>query len=585
MSERKEKASIAHYAFLLVLLAAVRIFDLSTTSLNFRHASYESSFAWVAVSCVAALVCWVGTTTLRSRFSPVVAIAVSVVLGAASTLLVSSVPGMVVGLIVGVVTTFGAARKLLRKSWQVIWVAAVPALGLTILGGFLAGLSNLTRVQQRYEMLVASTVLLCLFALSIGWNRWRDVSKATTLVFLVVSLLGWPCGLQLDTARRASWAGQQSLPLGNARFFRLTNYVRGFVEPTSFRSVDGITRRQGRMYRPFGSLTSLHVYTTGRAAGDHAFNSEGFRELDLRHLESFATAPWCVSGTTDEVLYALDNATQLFELNIPNSDVTDAGLVTLQNKPGLTSLDLSASSINGDGLTHLHAKAPLNYVDLSATAVDDTALQHLSGRVTGNLKLNQTMVTGVGFQNLPLKSLRGLWLANGRFEERYIELLPPSVEFLDISGTDLTIEGMTSLKGMPRLQSLRIVQTDIDDRVVQELPRLRELEIDATNLSLKSCQTLAEIQDVKLEFRAEAFEFADLIEKARSMSIEIERLRSHSGLAIAIRGLHVTKQMTSPLKELDCTLYSATFEKPVSKPPEYEYESRLKLRGFQLERH
>jgi|GEM_PF-4300932 len=589
ISLSKRRSNVLGYAFVFALLAFARIFDLSTTNLYVRHRSYESTFAWVVACCFAVVVCWFGTSALRTRFPPAIAILVSMVLGAASTLIVSSAPGMAIGFVIGVVATFDVSRDLVGKSMRLLWVAALPAFCLTVLGGFLLGITGVLRVAPKYELGMAIAVLLCLTALSIVW-AWRFRRGAADAIwifiaFFAVALFGWPCGLQLDTNRRA-WLTQIGSGFTNKRMFRLKNYLHGFTEPRSLALFNGITRSQGRTLKPYKNIAFIHVYAAGEV-----FNSEGFHELDLSRLNSLSSQPWVVSGTTDDVLLALKNVSQLGQLNIPSSDVTDEGLTTLSNKPGLTSLNLFASNINGSGLAHLHAKAPLNIVDLGATKVDDAALKHLSGHMIGNLRLSQTLVSGSGFRDLSFKSLRGLRLDNARFEERYIELLPPSVQFLDISGTELTVEGMKSICKMPRLQSLRIVQTDIDDSVAEQLPKppLGDLEVDATNLSLNSCQKLAEIKTVVLEFRADALEFDEIIHKSTTMSKEIEKIRRESGLpskdvVIAIRGLHVRKEMVPALRAIECKLYSATFENPVRDPLRYEYEKRLKQRGFQTER-
>ena len=567
------------YIVTFALLALVRTMDAVTDGAPWRIRAYDSQACWVAAPMAAILVCFIATSVARKHYPIAITILLSILIGATTTLFVSTFPGMVVGLIVGVIATLDVSRWLVFQLLKYVLLAVIPAIVIGVTLGFLGSMTVLRVEGSQLQFRAAMLVCLLLVSLAMVWTillvRWRRErslmhAAAILLCFMAASLVTFPLGIQLDNERRMSVVSTRNyfgvpVPRGHQ------NLVRGYWEPGQLWLPRGVNREQGKLLKPFKSIGL--VYLDQRRPGID-FHSDGFEELDLSGVNEIASW-WRHSAMTDQALLAFRESALNKVIILSGSDVTDQGLAALERMNGLFRLDLSYTRINGSGFKHLHPRAPLNFVALRDTPLTDEALVHFAGRATEHLDVSGTRITGSGFQDVDLNSLRVLNLAKSEFREEYIDLLPRYLKQLNISGTKLSPLGTKKLAARFArrrtgycLHRLVITDSEIDDVAMVQLANMRieKLEIDATHLTTAACRALADATAVELVYQANDTLLEDIIKQYQEMREEIiriktERLRQSvapQSIGFAIRGLTVRMDMLEKLRPLECVLYEAT---------------------------
>jgi hypothetical protein len=151
---------------------------------------------------------------------------------------------------------------------------------------------------------------------------------------------------------------------------------------------------------------------------------------------------------TDAGVKRLANCEQLRVLILRDTKVTDAGLAYLKDLK-LRELSLAETGVTDAGLKHLGAQKELQALDLKETHITDAGLEHLKG--LGDLRqlcLYATRTTEDGLQHLSgLENLETLWVWS------------------------ISDKGLTSLKGLRKLQMLRLGRCTITQAGIADLRR------------------------------------------------------------------------------------------------------------------
>ena len=212
---------------------------------------------------------------------------------------------------------------------------------------------------------------------------------------------------------------------------------------------------------PFRKLKRLSLRGRG-ITGDR------LSELPCKKLE------WLSMGrtsVTDAGLPHLLSLTRLECLCLYNTNVTDEGLRILAKHPNLRKLDLSSTRITDDGLKHWKAHNSLERLSARSTAITDEGLRELANLKLTSLDLNDALVTGEGFGEL--QGLISLDLTNTRTNDAGLRKigLQKNLEFLILSGTDISDSGLEHLHGLRHLWALDITNTKVSPAAVEKLRR------------------------------------------------------------------------------------------------------------------
>jgi hypothetical protein len=140
-----------------------------------------------------------------------------------------------------------------------------------------------------------------------------------------------------------------------------------------------------------------------------------------------------------------------------------------------------------------------------ATDVDLTVFRNLPDITTIELN-NNPRVTDDGLEHLAgLNKLRVLYLYRANVKGAGIRHLPRNVEFLMLTHSPLTDEGLVSVKNLRRLSALRVGFTNVTDRGLVSLSTLAALEdlelcnTDVTDAGLEHLRALKNLRVLSLE--------------------------------------------------------------------------------------
>lgn len=189
-----------------------------------------------------------------------------------------------------------------------------------------------------------------------------------------------------------------------------------------------------------------------KKAIDLVVKAGGKAEVDPR-LPAAARVSVKLDAATDATLANLKKVTQIGALDIFDATrCTDAGYGHLKALPGLRKLSLGKSVIGG----------------LSATALG------------GCKELRYLYLAGSGLSDAELTGLKGLTL----------------LDWLDISDNpQVTDAGMTTVKGLERLQTLNLSKTAITDKglaALKPLDGLRNLSVVGTKVTSDAAEKFAD---------------------------------------------------------------------------------------------
>lgn len=570
---------------------------LATRPLELLFAGLLSESAWwlYGLSVVSMFAAYFTVTASRKHFPIPMVILLAALAGGVVTLVVSSIPGMIFGAVVGVLTAIPVVNRYSKWAARHVMLTVVPGalVGLSI--GFAGSLSTVIRVPAE-QRLAVSLVIACVMAV-IAWlltrlfQRWRPVQSVSRfwlsyLLLFFSGMIAVPFGIQFDTDRRIRTLNGLELYVWDDRpaEYSLPQFLTcGFTDVVSLRLEKKLTGGQAQYFAAFHDIHSLYSAYSDSYRGE-VEPLDGFAELSLRNL-AFMTLQR--GRIEDDELLALAESHGIQHLNLRgNPGITDRSLSVFKAMDRLSYIDLSETGVQGDGLKHLNPAAPLSHLFLARTGVTDEALDAIPNfQMLQYLDLAETRVTGkyLWKRQLPDQMLPGLAtlvLSDSDFDERYIDEIP-AVSQLYLDGIPLSEDAIESLVcrylGTGGLFTLSICRTGIPDRAALLLKDLEisELNIDATNLTDKVCPAFLTVEKLQLSYDWEPWQQAggtaeQLVEHYQQIRRELSFLRRRSAVndprippnpevSVLIRDVDVTSENVRAIASLrDCRLLDAT---------------------------
>jgi Leucine-rich repeat (LRR) protein len=286
-------------------------------------------------------------------------------------------------------------------------------------------------------------------------------------------------------------------------------------------------------------LCELNLANNEELTDDSLKHLAGMTKLEKLNLDS--------AKIGDAGLQYIADLTRLTELNLARTDVGDAGLKRLAKMTNLAHLDLSRTRITDAGLEALSGMKQLAFLDISGTAIKGNGLKHLAGcKELTTLEVGyMTHFTGEGLNHLAgcpkLTSINLSWtgltdagLADIKALEQLTHLdLPPyghvsgfteafwrdphperfsdkglkhigemtNLEWLYLSGSGLTDDGLAHLKGLKKLKTLSLgVLPNIKGpglEQLKDLPLLEGLRLAETGVTDDTLKHVAVLKQLK----------------------------------------------------------------------------------------
>ena len=577
------------YGVILALLAVIRIFEATTAGAPWR--TIDSS--WLLTFCALAFVISLVTCLLTRRiFTPVTAVLLSGLAGGTATLVANSIPGMVIGCLVGVLAAFDVMQRFSLRTLAFVAMYLLPTIALGWGVGYFGARWNWLRVEAANESPVIVTVLSILCVIGVAWpillSTWRK-HKWMHLIWkvplcLLVAIITEPIGVTHDSSRRSSlfWESNvyaySSVPLSIVREPEV--FTRGFYYFTNLATDSGLSSEVGEELHDIHTIAKVYVQPSYEER-ERPFHTDGFRAADFREVTELTVG--ANRHFDDTALHGFRNCELMAEIRIHGgeSSVTDRGLTALSKMKWLGSLTLDGTRIDGSGLKHLNPSAPLVNISLSNTKVNDEALQHLANYSLATLRLRRTQVTGSGLKylNVDLQTgLDGLDLSLSLFDESHIPSLPKSLNSLELDGIRLSQSGAEAFatRFADGLTRLSIAGSGINDASLAKLAplKLASLRVDASQLTLEAAEVLARVPDLELNYDAKSWfasdrTFEDLVAHRKSMEKAILDWRKQLVLGYpraaqfvtSIDNLVVTAEMVDALNRIpECSLIQARID-------------------------
>lgn len=586
----KPERNYRRYGIILVAIFAIRFLEVAVSELRLRQSISESSFAWACILLSPVLICPFVVKLCRRHFPSLVTILLSALAGGTLTLLVSSIPGMMIGAIIGLLLAFDLSRRWTRVAVVFSARAVLPAMMLGLLAGFLGSMTLVTRrpsldanrvgIWVCVLIAVASFVWSCLLARYSKSNEKLVIFLPAFLLSFIAAAICFSLGTQLDIWRRLS-AIESRVHVASEWVWPLSfaNLTQGFTVPTYLNVSEGISLADAEYLNGFGNFWSVYIDRSGESP-----NYDGLDALDLSgtsFLYTFGFQNEERSGFDDKAFSAFAKSSGLQHLMLHNTSITDRGLAVLKNMPSLSNIDLSWNEIDGSGLQYLRGRgagpglvtaaipvlpvagqpgnpaAPIQHLNLTRTKTDDLALSHLAQVGVAELNLSDTNITGSGLKQLNLPMLAKLQLDRTPLKETFLADLSAAtslrhLSLIDVPITSLGIESLaraTSTGSMMWLSELDITGSRVDDSAIKQLKQLnlQRLSIDATKLSEAAMDSIAHIVQVELVFDADA-DFnsaADTHAEAAAASLDEIILRG-SKLRERLRTLRSALRVAAP---------------------------------------
>jgi len=223
---------------------------------------------------------------------------------------------------------------------------------------------------------------------------------------------------------------------------------------------------------------------------------------------------------------------QIEELFLSNTTIRGPGLVHLKKQKNLRTLFLDDTPIDGAALRHLREISSLKGLELYGTKIAANDLGHLSGM----------RLSALGIPN-HLKTDEGL--------KHYLSALDPDQDLrLDLSGWQISKEGMNALASHPRIVSLHLPFRGPREgfEVLAKLDHLNELSISDSYLSEISMKHIGNLKHLKV------------LQMLSANSIEREGIKHLMGLS-QLESLSLTdSERTGSIKGADFKQFIGTFK-------------------------
>ena len=582
------------YAAILVLIAAVRILDLGTADSRWRGKIYWSDTWLVSLSLVALVLCPLFAYATSRHFTRVTTALLCALFGCAITLFSSPLAGAVIGLVTGTLWASPQARRITSIALGSFGVGVLPGMITGLSLGFLGGYTEYVRVYPPHENAMIYRIVIALGFLAICWGCFyvwlRNRGERTandrfllsgvffSLMFLVLAISFFACGIELDTRRRIGALSTNVYAFQNGRSqVAASSLLRGFTQPNDIFVNHGISAADAQLLRTF-RIWDVQIDERGKGR----FQADGFALLNLRDARIIhGKSP----SFNDQSLRSFASSSMLQHLDLEGTQVTDDGLPVLRGMPMLSVLRLNGTQIRGTGLEHINRGAKLALVDLSNTRVDDQALVHLAGLEIEYLSLANTRVVGSGLQHV--RGVKRIDLTNTSLEGRFLaQFADTQLDRLYLSGAALTTKDIETVSSFSKLRQLRITNTTLPAGTFDALQsaNLSELQIEAAGLDKNSCPAIQHIADIELHYDASQMSLSEIVsdfEELRERLLALKGARdavdakpqrgpitNSPGVSLAIRNLEVRRELVRQLYMLEpCTLVNPQIIQPDTAVP------------------
>lgn len=195
-------------------------------------------------------------------------------------------------------------------------------------------------------------------------------------------------------------------------------------------------------------LERLHLlYTNIPDQGlEHLAVLKNLKVLDLRGCKQMGNAG----------LKHLSGLTSLIDLKLRTPSVDNTGIAHLAGLVNLKYLALEDCGIDNKGMPSLEGLNKLTHFNAMRTYLGDEGLKSLSDNKLVDLRLRDTVVLGPGLD--------------------FLEASRPTLEYLDLSETRITNDGLAKVAPFTRLKTLSVWNGSFDDSGVALLTGLTDLE-------------------------------------------------------------------------------------------------------------
>lgn len=267
-----------------------------------------------------------------------------------------------------------------------------------------------------------------------------------------------------------------------------------------------------------------HVRLEGRWAGHDAMlqlpEAQGVTRLELldtrvgnfslnqiKPLEKLRDVTFVGHTFNDSSpLYFRDLPVERFVCDCPR--LGDAGLVSLKRSENIVDLELRQTAITGEGLAYLH---PLRDLERLVLESHDPGLEGYEALAEfpklRHLELSGTLLTPRMTGLNLLSGLEVLRLDYPELDDRVAGELGglENLRQLDLSGTNISDEGLVALENMDELRILSLHHTRVTNRGLRHLAHLRRLErldldhTDVVDAGVAHLAGLEELRELRLD--------------------------------------------------------------------------------------
>jgi uncharacterized protein YjbI with pentapeptide repeats len=496
---------------LLGVLAAVRLyyaFLMSSGADLQRWFSVHPIRPLLLTGCSSVTV--VATASIvRNRLGHRLVIPLSMVVGALTTAMHTSLTGMVIGLFVGAIYTSDRLFRLAIAALRAIGVAWLPVCGIAITAGLLARMAQFAEetVAQRARLpIYVFAGLLAAWFIVRKYGPRRAESGPDTVVVGAVALwrriwrlflrpvlslgvgagifaLGILVGWQLDIYRRAAALER----VGSVSWWSPmspSDWLRGGLWMVPNVHLGASARDEHLKHLPgLPGLTWLTI------------ESPGVTDAGCRHLARLRWLQYLrLSGTTihDEGLRQLAGLPQLTTLSVRDVPITRDALPVLATLPRLDYVAFEGIQPRGAGLQGVSLATGLRVVLLRNCGITDEDMAALAkSTFLSYLDLSGNQIRGPGLRHLSGHIGLGTLVLNGNpLDDAYLDALPvANLNGIMMDGAPLTAAGCGGLMRQRWLQDVSLRESRITEdqlRRLISLPYLQDAQLDGTNLSPRS---------------------------------------------------------------------------------------------------